>query len=427
MSARLNVDTVQTIEWESSRFSPEKGKGSAGTVDIRTQMGDDRWRFGGTNFVPGLGSQGGVYVNHWSPRVTFSGPLRKRRAWFHNAFESFYAADTVSQLPQGQNRSSSISGSNLSRLEVNIGDHQIFTASFLINLVDARRDGLSFLDPVETTVNRRQTLLLGTMKDQFTIGGGLLEVGFADTSAYLRAAPQGSRPYVITPYGAAGNFFRDESRRANRQEWLINEFVRPVHWHGSHQFEAGADVQRSDLDEIILRHEFSVVRVDNSVVRNVLFLGSPRQFRTNIEAYSYALDRWNPRPDLTIEAGFRTQWDEYTRGAPPAPRLAAAWSPRWSGGTKFSAGWGIFYDAVTLGDAGTEPGADKRQHVLRTLRARAGSAGSIRFILRPQDLRLPRFAIASFSAERRLPWNVYGRLNLIARQGSRGFSFEEAM
>ena len=231
----------------------------------------------------------------------------------------------------------------------------------------------------------------------------------------------------MTPYGAAGNFFRDESRRANRQEWLINEFVRPVHWHGSHQFEAGADVQRSDLDEIILRHEFSVVRVDNSVVRNVLFLGSPRQFRTNIEAYSYALDRWNPRPDLTIEAGFRTQWDEYTRGAPPAPRLAAAWSPRWSGGAKFSAGWGIFYDAVTLGMLALSQEQTSVSTFYGPSGLVQGAPVASRFILRPQDLRLPRFAIASFSAERRLPWNVYGRLNLIARQGSRGFSFEEAI
>ena len=42
------------------------------------------------------------------------------------------------------------------------------------------------------------------------------------------------------------------------------------------------------------------------------------------------------------------QWDEYTGGALAAPRLSAAWSPKWSGGARFSAGWGIFYDAITL-------------------------------------------------------------------------------
>ncbi len=58
LNARLNVDTVQTLEWDASRFSPDEGKGSAGTLDIRTEMGDDHWRFAGTNFIPGFRSPG---------------------------------------------------------------------------------------------------------------------------------------------------------------------------------------------------------------------------------------------------------------------------------------------------------------------------------------------------------------------------------
>src|SRR5207248_44223 len=57
LTTRLNVDTVQALEWDASRFSPEKGKGSAGALDVRTEMGDNRWRFGGTNFVPSVGAQ----------------------------------------------------------------------------------------------------------------------------------------------------------------------------------------------------------------------------------------------------------------------------------------------------------------------------------------------------------------------------------
>jgi hypothetical protein len=49
-----------------------------------------------------------------------------------------------------------------------------------------------------------------------------------------------------------------------------------------------------------------------------------------------------------------------------------------------------------------------------------------RFALTPSALRLPRFAVSSFTVERRLPWNVYGRGSLISREGSRGFSFEQA-
>jgi hypothetical protein len=425
LNARLNVDTIQTLEWDASRFSAEKGKGSTGTLDIKTEMGDNRWRYGGTNFVPGFGSQDGLHLDHWSPRFTFSGPIRKGKAWFHNSTDAFYTVSTVSGLPRGQDRTRSVSGSNLTRLQWNITNAQILTASFLVNIGEDKRNGLSILSPAETTVNRRTSLFMGIVKDQWSVGGGLVEFGFADSKTYLRYSPQGTQTYVQTPFGARGNFFSDQTTYTGRQEWLINGFVRPLHFYGSHQIEIGTDVERSDLDQAIDRHDFTTVRLDNSLVRDVQFLGSPRQFRHDIATYGYALDRWSPIDTLVIEAGVRTQWDEYTGGAPAAPRLSAAWAPKWAGGTRFSGGWGIFYDAITLNMLALS----QEQVSVSTFYNAAGQAigapVETRFVLRPQDLRLPRFALSSVSAERRLPFGVYGKVNLISRQGSRGFTFED--
>jgi len=427
LTTRLNVDTVQTLEWEATRFSPEKGKGSAGTLDIRTQMGDDHWRFGGTNFVPGVASEGGLHLNHWSPRLTFSGPLRKGRGWFHNASDVYYVTETIPELPKGQNRATSISGSNLTRFQWNLRENQILTGSFLLNLAHSGNTGLSFLDPVEATVNRRQSLFIGTLKDQFLFGGGLLEAGFADTRVGLRASPRGSQPYVITPFGANGNFFRDETQHSGRQEWLINGFLKPLQWHGTHQIEIGANVERTDIDELLLRHDLKVVRTDNSVVRAVHFLGSPTQFRTNVESFTYAVDKWNPTNELTVEAGFRTQWDEYTRGAPPAPRLAAAWAPKPLRGAKISAGWGIFYDALPLNFLllTHEQTSITTFYLPNTLQS--GVPVQSRYLIDTRDLRLPRFAISSFSIEDRLPWNLYAQLHLTSREGTHGVSLVESV
>ena len=41
LTARLSVDTVQAVEWNSGRM-PAEDQGSAGTVNIKTEMGDDR-------------------------------------------------------------------------------------------------------------------------------------------------------------------------------------------------------------------------------------------------------------------------------------------------------------------------------------------------------------------------------------------------
>jgi hypothetical protein len=427
LTARLNVDTVQSLEWDASRFSAEKGKSSSGALDINTEMGDNRWRFGGTNFIPGFGSQDGLHLDHWSPRWKVSGPIRRGRAWFHSAFEAYYTVSTISGLPKGQDRTRSLSGSDLTRLQWNIGNRHILTASFLANVAEDRRNGLSFLSPAETTLDRRNSLFQGTIKDQWSVGGGLVEFGFADSQTYLRSSPQGNEAYVITPFGARGNFFADQTTFTGRQEWLVKAFLAPIKARGTHQIEIGADVEHSDLDQAIYRHDYTSVRVDNSLIRDVQFLGSPRQFRNNIEAYGYALDRWSPVENLMLEAGFRTQWDEYTGGAPIAPRLAAAWSPKWSGGARFSAGWGVFYDAVTLNMLALS----QEQVSVSTFYGLTGNitGGPIetRFVLKPQDLRLPRFALTSFTAERKLAWGIYGKMNLISREGSRGFTFQETL
>jgi hypothetical protein len=425
LNANLNVDTIQTLEWDASRFSADKGKGSAGTVDIKTQMGDDRWRFGGTNFIPGISFQDGLHVDHWSPRVIVSGPLKKQRLWFHNSFDAYYTDSIVNGLPRGQNQTRSGTGNNLTRLQWNITNSQILTASVLVNIGDDKRNGLSFLTPAASTVNRKTSLFVGTIKDQWSVGGGLVEFGFAESETYLRSAPQGDVPYVVTPFGSQGNFYADQTTYTGRQEWLVNGFLAPIHAHGRHQIELGVDAEHSNIEQTIDRNEYTTIGVNNAIVREVQFLGSPHQFGNNSEAYAYALDRWSPTETLVIEGGLRSQWDQYAGAAPVAPRLASSWSPKWAGGAKFSAGWGIFYDAITLDMLALSQEQTSISTFYGTTGAVTGVPIETQFLLKRENLRLPRFAITSFSAEKKLPWEVYGKVNLISREGSRGFAFED--
>jgi len=55
-TTRLNTDMVRSIEYSTGRHSPEFGKGSAGVVAIRTEMGDDALRYRGMDRIrPKLG------------------------------------------------------------------------------------------------------------------------------------------------------------------------------------------------------------------------------------------------------------------------------------------------------------------------------------------------------------------------------------
>jgi hypothetical protein len=87
----------------------------------------------------------------------------------------------------------------------------------------------------------------------------------------------------------------------------------------------------------------------------------------------------------------------------------------------------LFYDPITLGMLALS----QEQTSITTFYAPDGSTIGLpidtRFALRRGDVRLPRFAITSFSVERQLPWSIYGRLNLLDREGSRGYTFENIM
>ena len=423
LEARLSVESVRSLDVESARYSVEKDRGSAGSVDIRTNMGDDRWRFGATNFVPSFGSDGGVHLDKWTPRVSVSGPIARGRAWFYNGFDTFYAVDTISGLPDGENRKRSLTGSNLTRAQVNLTPSNILTGSLLLNYTADHRYGLSFLDPAETTVNRRQTLYVGSIKDQiYFAGGALTEVGVAISRGFLREAPQGQELFDITPFGKRGNYFVDLSRQSDREQWIANTFLAPVHALGAHQLRFGLDAERSAFDLAAQRHDYRVLREDLSVARYVSFLGDGSTAKTGFQLAEYVQDRWSPADGVLIEAGMRFDWDTIVHDVLTSPRVAVAYAPKWLRETKFAAGVGIFHDVFTLGMFGRQ-----NQAALSTFFDPGGGVVGppveTAFDVDQRGLRAPHYRTISFSVERKLPWDFYGKASYLGKAGRRGLTF----
>ena len=424
LEARLNIDSIQAIELQTSRFSADNGRGSAGVLNLQTKMGDDRWRFAGTNFIPGVSSGGGIHINKWTPRLEVSGPLKRGRAWFHNGFDAFYSADVVRGLPPRQNLTRAISASDMARFQVNLTSTNILTGSFLVNVARNTRQGLSILNPVEATNTHRQTLFVSSLRDQHYFNGALLEVGFADTRTALRDQPQGSEVFQITPFGNRGNYFVDTNRHAYRQQWLANLFLPTYHWRGEHQFKFGIDLEREAFHQTVQRHPYEVLRDDDSVARYVTFLGGPFQARKNFEAAPYVQDHWEPRKDLTLEAGLRAEWNEIVREVELAPRFGAVWAPR-KLGTKFSAGWGAYYDAISLSTVTRQQDQTSFATFFPLTGPPIGPVETI-FRVNEQTLQAPRYRSASAAVERKLPLAYYFKAEYVHRTGNRGFTFAPA-
>ncbi|HWQ57077.1 MAG TPA: carboxypeptidase regulatory-like domain-containing protein [Bryobacteraceae bacterium] len=422
--ARLNIDSVRALDLQSSRFGADKGRGSAGSLNVETKMGDDRWRFGGTNFVPGVSMQDGFHVNKWTPRLEISGPLKRGRAWLHNGFDAFYDKDTIDGLPSGENRTRSLTTNNLTRFQVNLTPSNILTAGFMVNYFDARRAGLSFLDPLETTTNRHQKFLMTTIRDQMYFARGmLLDVGFADSRLTTLQVPRGERIYEITPYGNTGNFYVNMDRHSYRQQWTANVLLPTVEAGGSHQIRFGVDFERDSFRQETTRHEYRVLRTDLTIARQVTFTGNPYQQRRNFEGSHYVVDQWSPRKGLVIETGLRTDWDQVVRSVLWSPRISAAWAPSVAGDLKLSAGYGIFHDSLSLGILTRHQGQISYSTFFDPNGTEPRGPVPTAFFLNENELRVPRYRTLSFSVERKLPFDFYGRAGFTERKGSGGFTF----
>jgi hypothetical protein len=423
LDARINIDTIQSMEVQTSRFSAENGRGSAGVLDLKTKTGDDRLRFAGTNFIPAFSSEGGVHLNKWTPRLELSGPIVKGRAWFHNGFDTFYSDDTVNGLPKGQNRARGVTASDLSRFQVNLTPGNTLTGSFLLNRADLDREGLSFTNPSEATTNLTQSMYHSTIRDQWYFAGGLLlDAGFADTRGVLRNTPQGTSLYEITPEGNRGNYFSGQARHFYRQQAVSNLFVPARQWHGSHHLKFGVDFEREAFHQQVLRHDYVVLREDDSIARQVTFTGNPFLGKKNFEGAQYVQDSWSVRDGLLFELGLRAEWNELVRDLEMAPRLAVAWAPKRLADTKLSLGWGVYYDAISLDLLSRH----QDQVSLATFYSPAGAVmGPVETAFLPpaQSLRAPWAGVASATVERKLPGGFYLSAGVMRRDGHRGFTF----
>jgi hypothetical protein len=423
LETRVNIDSIQSMDLENSRFAADNGRGSAGVLDLKTKMGDDRWRFGGTNFIPGVANDGGWYLNKWTPRLEFSGPIVKGRAWFHNGLDAFYSVDTIRGLPNGQNRTNSLTVSDLSRFQVNITPANILTASFLYNRSDTNRYGLSILNPVETTTNIRQATYMSTIRDQHYFGGALLDIGFADTRGRLANPPRGDLIYEITPTGNLGNYFSGVNRHWYRQQATANLFLPTVHLHGDHHLKFGTDVERESFHQQVELHDYEVLLNDGSVARMVTFAGNPFQQRKNLEAAAYVHDHWAPLEGLSLQAGVRTEWNEVVRDLEVAPRLAVAWAPKRLRGAKISAGWGVYYDAISLGTLARDQGMTSYSTFYLPDGTVQGPVPTS-FLVNNRTLSTPKYQTANVTVERKLPFDFYGKASYTWRGGENGFVFE---
>ena len=428
LALRVSVDALRSIEVLGSRYSAEYGKGSGGVLDLATGMGDDRYRFSATDFIPSLQSRKGIHLDNWTPRVNFSGPLRRGKAWFYQAAEGEYGLTIFEELPAGADRAHLGRASYLARAQVNLKSANLLTASFLANYLHSDHAGLSPFNPLPTTLDQRQTAYLITVKDQSYLSNHmLLEMGAGFSQFRDEQRPLGSLPYVLRPEGSSGNFFRTADGRAHRLQWIANLSLPAAQWHGRHEFRLGTDIDRISYRQLFDRRAISIQREDGTRSREITFVGSPRFRRNNVEVSGYAQDRWSLSDRLLLELGLRFDWDQIVRSALVSPRFASSYLLTREGDTKLAAGIGLFPDAPNL-DFLARPLAGQRFDVFYAANGQTplGAPVATSFQINQRNIRTARALNWSVGVEHKLRSPLYLRVEFVQKRGGKGFAYVNA-
>jgi len=429
LESRLSVDALRSVEVQTSRYSAEYGKGSAGVLALKTGMGDDRLRFSATNFLPGVKNHDGLVLDEWTPRATLSGPLKKGKAWLFEALDAFYNLTVIDELPKDANRSHYWDVHNLLRSQVNLTPANRLTGGLLVSYFSGRYLGLNVFDPRETTFNEVARDYFFSVKDQATLrSGAVLEVGFALTRVNASANPLGNETYRISTEGRSGNYFLTARLESQRLEWLANLLLPAFRWHGTHYVRGGLDVERVSYRQFAERHPLEILRADGTRSRLATFAGGPTFRRNNSAWGGYIQDRWSPTERVLVEVGLRADWDQIVRDPVLSPRLALTFSPQKGNETKFSAGVGLFYDAINLGLLTRH----LDQHRFDTFYAPDGitpARGPLEtfFQVNEASLKVPYALNWSAGFEQKLPLAFYLRANFIQRRTYQGFVFENVV
>ncbi len=455
LDVRTSVESFRTLEIQGSREPAEYGKGSGGVLSLNTRMGDDHFRVTSIDFIPGIQTIKGVSIGQWTPIFTVSGPIQKGKVWFIDALDGEYDNDIITQLPSGADNDHAWRVDNLAKVQANLTNHNLLTASFLSNYYHDQYSGLSFLQPQATTSTDAETAYFGSLKDQYYFpGGALLETGFAVTQYSSTLTPQGIGPYIKTTGAAAGNYYLHQNAASRRTQGLANFYLAPRQWHGRHDIKVGTDLDRLTYAAEFLRQPISFLRagepppgqqpepcatnpngvplIPSSCARYSDFSGGNSHTIYNFETSAYAQDRWLITNRLLIEPGIRLDWDELVRTPLFSSRLAGTYIFDDEGNTKLSAGIGIIYDATNLGvlhqpfdgqrvdyffDAKGNPTDENGNPAIAPVPVPST------FTANTHALAEPRFLNWSVGLEKKLPAAIFMKVEFLQKRGTHGFAY----
>jgi hypothetical protein len=437
---RVSPDSLRSIDVETSRYPAEYGKGAGGILSLNTGIGDDHFRFAGTNFIPSVQNRKGINFDKVDPRFVVSGPIIPGKMWFYDSPEGEYDNIIITELPDGADADHLWRFGNLAKVQTNLTERNTLTTSFLVNRLHDDYDGLSPQMPQVSSPMDDESGYVASVKDQHYFSGKqLFENGIAFVQYGQTTTPHGNLPYFQSPETAGGSYYFSGNTRARRWQAFSNLYLPARQWHGRHEFKLGIDLDRLSYNATYSRTPISFLREGQSLPttgtcldvipspcsRYSTFSGGAQSVTHNVETSGYFQDLWSVTDRWLVQPGIRFDWDEIVRHPLFSPRLASTYVLDAEGNTKISAGIGVVYDPTNLLLI-ARPSAGQRADYFFDPSGNLlpNQPVATTFTVQPKTLEAPRYLNWSIALERKLPWDIYLKAEFLQRRGVHGFVYD---
>jgi len=351
----LPIEAVESVQVLTNPYAAEYGNFTGGVTAVSTRSGTDKFNVEAQSFFPRFRRRGDKWsgIEAFTPRLAFSGPIKRNKLWFMQSFEYRFVRTPVESLPSDKRDTGLESFDSVTQMDWDVNPRHHLTSTFSLFPEKLRYVGLNTFNPEEVTPNYKQRGFFLGLNERWTVSDKALLESYLSVKKFEADVfpSSGEQAMNFAPNVNSGNYFNRQDRRSTRVESLEIYNFTPPDFGGTHFMKVGVGMTHTTFDGRNTSNTVRILRRDGTISQQIDFVGDGIQSRNTTEFSSFFEDKWTINDRLMLEYGVRFDRDTIAHENNLGPRLAFAFSPIRDGRTVVRGGIGLFYDRINLNTA----------------------------------------------------------------------------